>query len=78
MFSDTGSSPSVTTVTSSKVCTISHNYCRDKSVKSQPVMPSILLTNVNRILNKLDELAILVTRGLTIDLLIITETWLDD
>ena len=39
-------------------------------------MPSLLLTNANRLLNKLDDLSLLVQSSKT-DVIAITETWLD-
>jgi hypothetical protein len=40
-------------------------------------IPSLLLTNANRILNKLDELSLLLSNE-PIDLVAVTETWLSD
>ena len=42
-----------------------------------PGLPSLLLTNINRILNKFDELTIIV-HNLKPDIIAITETWLSD
>lgn len=42
-----------------------------------PKLPSILLTNANHILNKIDELYILTLKQ-NIDIVCITETWLND
>ena len=44
---------------------------------SVPGLPSLLLTNVNHILNKLDELTIIVNNNKP-DIVAITETWLSD
>ena len=43
----------------------------------RPALPSILLTNANRVLNKIDELYLL-TKNCPIDIICITESWLDD
>ena len=40
-------------------------------------IPSLLLTNANRILNKLDELSLLLSSE-SIDIVAVTETWLSD
>lgn len=42
----------------------------------QIVMPSLLLSNVNRLYNKMDEISIIVT-DLMPDIIVFTETWLD-
>ena len=43
------------------------------------VLPTIFLTNCNHILNKLDELHILATdETQCLDIICLTETWLDD
>ena len=43
------------------------------------LMPTLLLTNVNHLLNKLDELHIKISiTQPSIDILAITESWLDD
>ena len=41
-------------------------------------MPSLLLTNVNHITNKLDELFLLVSQYRVVDIISITETWLTE
>ena len=45
-------------------------------ISSPPSLPSMLLTNANRVLNKLDELYVLVSK-FKIDIICITESWLD-
>ena len=45
---------------------------------SGATLPSILLSNVNRVYNKFDEINVLINREFSdIDLLCFTETWLD-
>jgi hypothetical protein len=39
-------------------------------------MPILLLTNINRLLNKLDELSVIVA-DLKLDFIALTETWLN-
>ena len=50
---------------------------KHRIVSSAPTLPSLLLTNVNHILNKFAELAILVNNHKP-DIVEITETWLYD
>ena len=51
----------------------SSSYCHSVSVN----MPSVLLSNVNRITNKLDELSLFADK-LRPDIIALTETWLSD
>ena len=53
-----------------------HSNFSDVTLDSYQV-PSLLLTNANRIFNKLDELSILL-KSKSFDIVAITETWLSD
>ena len=47
------------------------------STAQYPILPSLMLTNANHILNKIDELSLLtLERG--IDIVCVTESWLTD
>ena len=48
-----------------------------KSSTCSPSLPSLMLTNANHILNKLDELSIRSALG-NFDIICITESWLND
>ena len=52
------------------------SFFSDVTLDSYQV-PSLLLTNANRIFNKLDELSILL-KSKSFDIVAITETWLSD
>ena len=70
--------PELCSATVAPVCLYDRPIVSSSNVDSI-MMPTLLLTNVNHLLNKLDELSIKISpTEPSIDIFAITESWLDD